>query len=268
MGGLDLSGRKALVTGGAQGLGEGMAKALAAAGAKVVVADLQKDAGAAVADALDAEFGAGNGFVAHDVTDEGSWENAVVAANDVLGGLDILVNNAGIEITSLLTEVTADQIRKMLDVNILGTALGIKYGLRTMRPDGLAGQGGAIINISSVAATIAFPGIAIYSATKSAVDRLTRVAAMESGKLGYGVRVNCIYPGLVPTAMGAGLANDVAELGLFGSPEEAVGAVIGLTPAGRLGEVTDMADAVVFLASNEARFITGIGLPVDGGMGM
>ncbi|MFF1822411.1 SDR family NAD(P)-dependent oxidoreductase [Kribbella sp. NPDC058245] len=268
MGGLDLSGRKALVTGGAQGLGEGMAKALAAAGAKVVVADLQKDAGAAVADALDSEYGAGNGFVAHDVTDEGSWENAVVAATDVLGGLDILVNNAGIEITSLLTEVTADQIRKMLDVNILGTALGIKYGLRTMRPDGLAGQGGAIINISSVAATIAFPGIAIYSATKSAVDRLTRVAAMESGKLGYGVRVNCIYPGLVPTAMGAGLANDVAELGLFGSPEEAVGAVIGLTPAGRLGEVADMADAVVFLASNEARFITGIGLPVDGGMGM
>jgi 3alpha(or 20beta)-hydroxysteroid dehydrogenase len=268
MGGLDLSGRKALVTGGAQGLGEGMAKALAAAGAKVVVADLQKDAGEAVADALDSEYGAGNGFVAHDVTDEGSWENAVVAANDVLGGLDILVNNAGIEITSLLTEVTADQIRKMLDVNILGTALGIKYGLRTMRPDGLAGQGGAIINISSVAATIAFPGIAIYSATKSAVDRLTRVAAMESGKLGYGVRVNCVYPGLVPTAMGAGLANDVAELGLFGSPEEAVGAVIGLTPAGRLGEVSDMADAVVFLASNEARFITGIGLPVDGGMGM
>ncbi|GAA1662694.1 SDR family oxidoreductase [Kribbella yunnanensis] len=268
MGGLDLSGRKALVTGGAQGLGEGMAKALAAAGAKVVVADLQKDAGAAVADALDSEYGAGNGFVAHDVTDEGSWENAVVAANDVLGGLDILVNNAGIEITSLLTEVTADQIRRMLDVNILGTTLGIKYGLRTMRPDGLAGQGGAIINIASVAATIAFPGIAVYSATKSAVDRLTRVAAMESGKLGYGVRVNCIYPGLVPTAMGAGLANDVAELGLFGSPEEAVGAVIGLTPAGRLGEVSDMADAVVFLASNEARFITGIGLPVDGGMGM
>jgi len=268
MGGLDLTGRKALVTGGAQGLGEGMAKALAAAGAKVVVADLQKDAGAAVADALDSEYGAGNGFVAHDVTDEGSWENAVVAATDILGGLDVLVNNAGIEITSLLTEVTADQIRRMLDVNILGTTLGIKYGLRTMRPDGLAGQGGAIINISSVAATIAFPGIAVYSATKSAVDRLTRVAAMESGKLGYGVRVNCIYPGLVPTAMGAGLANDVAELGLFGSPEEAVGAVIGLTPAGRLGEVSDMADAVVFLASNEARFITGIGLPVDGGMGM
>jgi len=268
MGSLDLSGRKALVTGGAQGLGEGMAKALAAAGAKVVISDLQKDAGEKVADALDSEYGAGNGFVAHDITDDAQWENAVVAANDIMGGLDILVNNAGVEITSLLTEVTADDIRKMLEVNVLGTTLGIKWGLRTMRPEGLAGQGGAIINIASVAATIAFPGIAVYSATKSAVDRLTKVAAMESGKLGYGVRVNCLYPGLVPTEMGMGLANDCAQLGLFESPEAAVGAVIALTPAGRLGEVADMADAVVFLASDEARFITGIGLPVDGGMGM
>ncbi|WP_344199537.1 SDR family NAD(P)-dependent oxidoreductase, partial [Aeromicrobium alkaliterrae] len=124
------------------------------------------------------------------------------------------------------------------------------------------------VNVASVAATIAFPGIAVYSATKSAVDRLTRVAAMEAGKLGTGVRVNCVYPGLVPTEMGAGLANDVAKLGLFESPEAAVGAVIELTPAGRLGEVEDIADAVVFLASDAARFITGAGLPVDGGMGM
>jgi 3alpha(or 20beta)-hydroxysteroid dehydrogenase len=268
MGSLDLSGRKALVTGGAQGLGEGMAKALAAAGAKVVISDLQKDAGEKVADALDSEYGAGNGFVAHDITDDAQWENAVVAANDIMGGLDILVNNAGVEITSLLTEVNADDIRKMLEVNVLGTTLGVKWGLRTMRPEGLAGQGGAIINVASVAATIAFPGIAVYSATKSAVDRLTKVAAMESGKLGYGVRVNCLYPGLVATEMGIGLANDCAQLGLFESAEAAVGAVIALTPAGRLGEVADMADAVVFLASDEARFITGIGLPVDGGMGM
>ena len=259
----DLTDRKALVTGGAQGLGEGMAKALAAAGARVMIADVQ-ESGATTAK----ELGDGHGFVRLDVTDDASWEAAVSATGAELGGLDILVNNAGIEITSLITEVTADEIRRMLDVNILGTTLGIKHGLRAMRPGGPAGQGGSIINISSVAATIAFPGIAVYSATKSAVDRLTRVAAMESGKLGYGVRVNCIYPGLVPTAMGAGLANDVAALGLFASPEEAVGAVIELTPAGRLGAVEDMADAVVFLASDASRFVTGAGLPVDGGMGM
>ena len=260
----DLTGRRALVTGAAQGLGEGMAAALAAAGARVAVADVQDDAGAAVA----AKLGDGHTFVHLDVTDEASWEAAVAQTVEQLGGLDILVNNAGIEITSLLVDLDPAQARAQLDVNVIGTALGLKHGLRAMRPGGAAGGGGAIVNVASVAATIAFPGIALYSATKSAVDRLTRVAAMESGKLGYGVRVNCIYPGLVPTAMGAGLANDVAEIGLFGSPQEAVEPVVGLTPSGRLGAVEDMADAVVFLVSDAARFITGAGLPVDGGMGM
>jgi len=260
----ELTGRKALVTGGAQGLGEGMAQALARAGARVMIADVQEDAGRKAADAL----GDGHGFVRLDVTDDTNWQDAVAETVQTLGGLDILVNNAGVEITSLITEIDPKDVRTMLDVNILGTALGLKHGLRAMRPGGAAGNGGSIINVASVAATIAFPGISIYSATKSGVDRLTRVAAMESGKLGYGVRVNCIYPGLVPTAMGAGLANDVAELGLFPTPEEAVGAVVELTPAGRLGEVSDMADAVVFLASDASRFITGAGLPVDGGMGM
>jgi 3alpha(or 20beta)-hydroxysteroid dehydrogenase len=260
-----LHGRKALVTGGAQGLGEGMAQALARAGATVMIGDVQDDAGAAAVKGLD---GDGHGFVHLDITDDDSWSTAVASTVDHLGGLDILVNNAGVEITSLITELDAGDIRTMLEVNVLGTALGLKHGLRAMRPDGPGGKGGSIINISSVAATIAFPGISVYSATKSAVDRLTRVAAMESGKLGYGVRVNCIYPGLVPTAMGAGLAQSVADIGLFASPEEAVGAVIELTPAGRLGEVGDMADVVVFLASDAARFITGTGLAVDGGMGM
>jgi 3alpha(or 20beta)-hydroxysteroid dehydrogenase len=261
MTGLDLTGRTALVTGAAQGLGEGMAHALAAAGAAVVVADLQDDLGAKVAESLP---GGGHAYAHLDVTDDANWESVVGG----LAGLDIVVNNAGIEITSLIVDIDADAARKQLEVNLLGTTLGIKHAFRAMRPGGTAGHGGAVVNVSSVAATIAFPGIAVYSATKSGVDRLTRVAAAESGRLGYGVRVNCIYPGLVPTAMGAGLANDCAEIGLFGSPEEAVGAVIALTPSGRLGEVADMADAVVFLASDASRFVNGAGLPVDGGMGM
>jgi 3alpha(or 20beta)-hydroxysteroid dehydrogenase len=259
-----LNGRKALVTGGAQGLGEGMARALAAAGAQVMVADLQDDLGPKVAESL----GAGHGFVHLDITDDAAWESAVAQTVELLGGLDLVVNNAGIEITSLIVDLDPAAVRKQLEVNLLGTALGIKHAFRTMRPGGAAGNGGVVINVASVAATIAFPGIAVYSATKSGVDRLTRVAAMESGKLGYGVRVNCIYPGLVPTAMGVGLAVDCANLGLFASPDEAVEAVVGLTPSGRLGEVADMADAVVFLASDAARFINGAGLPVDGGMGM
>ncbi len=263
----DLTGRKALVTGGARGLGEGMALALARAGAAVVVGDIREDLGKECADALRAS-GAAADFVPLDVTSEESWERAVPEAISRLDGLDILVNNAGVEITSLLVDLDAEDARRMLEVNVLGTALGIKHGLRAMRPGGPAGQGGAIVNVASVAATIAFPGIAVYSATKSAVDRLTRVAAMEAGKLGYGVRVNTVYPGLVPTEMGNQLAQDMADVGLFPNAQEAVAAVVGLTPAGRLGEVADMADAVVFLASDGARFITGAGLPIDGGMGM
>lgn len=262
----DLTGRKALVTGGARGLGEGMAQALARAGAAVTLADLTDDVGGEAAEKI-AATGASAGYVHLDVTDEASWEEALPAAAAAMGGLDILVNNAGVEISSLVVDVDPADIRTMLEVNVLGTMLGVKHGLRAMRPGGVAGAGGAITNVSSVAATIVFPGIAGYSATKSGVDRLTRIAAAESGKLGYGVRVNCIYPGLVPTVMGGQLAADMATLGLFPSAEEAVGAVIGLTPSGRLGEVGDMADAVVFLSSDAARFVNGTGLSVDGGMG-
>jgi 3alpha(or 20beta)-hydroxysteroid dehydrogenase len=257
-----LAGRHALVTGGARGLGAGMAQALAAAGAKVMIGDVLDDLAAQTAAAVDGDS------IHLDVTSESDWEAAVAATIERLGGLDILVNNAGIEISGLLVDARADDLRRMLEVNVLGTALGIKHGLRAMRPDGAAGNGGAIVNVSSVAATIAFPGIGGYSATKSAVDRLTRVSAFEAGKLGMGVRVNCVYPGLVPTEMGQRLAVDMAELGLFASVEAAIGAVVEQTPLARLGEVADMADAVVFLASDQARFITGIGLPVDGGMGM
>ena len=263
----DLAGRKALVTGGARGLGAGMAEALARAGAAVALGDIQEDLCRETAKQL-RDSGAVAEFVPLDITDDASWERAIATTISELGGLDILVNNAGVEITELVIDLDPDSVRRMLEVNVLGTALGIKHAFRAMRPGGPAGEGGAVVNIASVAATIAFPGIAGYSATKSAVDRLTRVAAMESGKLGYGVRVNCVYPGLVATEMGVQLAQDVVRLGLFPSVDEAIGAVVGLTPGGRLGEVADMADAVVFLASDGARFITGAGLPVDGGMGM
>lgn len=263
----DLTGRKALVTGGARGLGAGMAEALAKAGASVVIADIQEDLGKETADVLK-NAGARASFVALDVTDDANWAAAIDATIGELGGLDILVNNAGVELSGLVVDLDPADVRKMLEINVLGTALGVKHAFRAMRPEGPAGTGGSVVNISSVAATIPFPGIAGYSATKSAVDRLTRVAAMESGKLGYGVRVNCVYPGLVPTEMGMKLAADMVTLGLWPSAEAAVADVIGLTPLGRLGEVSDMADAVVFLASDASRFITGIGLPVDGGMGM
>ena len=262
-----LAGRKALVTGGAQGIGAAIAEALAKAGASVMIGDIQADAGRATAASL-VKLDVKSGFTPLDVTDDGQWEQAVAETVKTLGGYDILINNAGIEITSLVIDVKAADLRRMCDVNLVGSALGLKHAFRAMRPGGAAGAGGAVVNISSVAATIAFPAIAGYSATKSGVDRLTRIAAMESGKLGYGVRVNCIYPGLIPTAMGMQLATDIVAVGLAPDVNAAVGGVIEQTPLGRLAEVADIADAAVFLCSDKARFITGIGLPVDGGMGM
>jgi 3alpha(or 20beta)-hydroxysteroid dehydrogenase len=263
MAGLDLTGRVALVTGAARGLGAGMAQALAGAGARVMIADVAKDVGEQTAAGID-----GAAFVELDVTNDAQWESAVAHTVSELGGLDIVVNNAGIEVTSLIADAEPDAHRAMFDVNLLGTLLGCKHAFRAMRPGGAAGNGGTVINVASVAADIAFPAIGGYSATKSGVDRLTRVAAMESGKLGYGVRVNCIHPGLVPTDMGVKLAVETSGLGLFESPDAAVGAVVELTPSGRLAEVSDIADSILFLASDQSRFVNGVGLSVDGGMGM
>ena len=170
----ELTGRKALVTGGGRGLGAGMAEALARAGAAIVIADVREDLGKQTAEAL-RQSGATAEFVPLDVTSDASWEQAIPQAISALGGLDILINNAGVEISGLLADIEAADVRRMLEVNVLGTALGLKHAFRAMRPGGPAGQGGAVINIASVAATIAFPGIGGYSATKSAVDRLTRV---------------------------------------------------------------------------------------------
>jgi 3alpha(or 20beta)-hydroxysteroid dehydrogenase len=262
-----LAGRVAVVTGASRGLGRAMAVALAEAGADVAVAARAKADLEETAHQVEA---AGARSVAHvtDVASYASVEGLMAQAVSALGRLDVVVNNAGIEVTSLLVDTEPDDVRRMLEINVLGTMLGLKHAFRAMRPGGAAGNGGSVINISSVAATIAFPAIAGYSATKSGVDRLTRVAAMESGKLGYGVRVNCLYPGLVPTDMGVKLAVETSALGLFESPDAAVGAVVGLTPSGRLAEVSDIADAAVFLASDASRFVNGVGLPFDGGMGM
>lgn len=260
----DLTGARVLVTGGAKGLGLRTARAIVDNGGAVVIGDIDEHAGEDAVSAL----GESASFVVLDVTDDESWARAMDEAVQRLGGLTGVVNNAGIEISELLVDLDPASVRKILDVNVLGTALGIKHAFRAMRPEGSAGSGGAIVNIASVAATIAFPGIAAYSASKSAVDRLTKVAAAESGRLGYGVRVNTVCPGLVPNAMGAQLADDMEQLGLFASVNEAVGAVVALTPSGRLATEDDIANGVAFLLSEDSAFVNGVTLSIDGAMGM
>lgn len=263
MSGISLKGKKALVTGGAQSIGRAIVEALTAAGADVVIGDIADDIGKATAK----EVGGKTGFVHLDVTKDADWEAAIPETIKQIGGLDIVVNNAGIEVTGLVHDVEAESMLRMFNINCVGPMLGMKHAFRAMRPGGPAGKGGSVINIASVSATIAFPAIAAYSASKSAVDRMTRVAAMEAGKLGLGIRVNCIYPGLIANAMGVALANDIVKLGLAPDVPTAVAGVIEQTPLGRLAEQPEIADGVVFLASDAARFITGIGLPIDGGMG-
>lgn len=263
----DHSSTLAIVTGGANGLGLRTATRLAERGAAVVLADINEEAGKAAAASL-TDAGHRAAFVHLDVTQDASWAAGIEAATTALGGApNALVNNAGIEISDLFVDLDPEGMRKILEVNVLGTALGIKHGFRAMRPEG-GGSGGAIVNIASVAATIAFPGIAAYSASKSAVERLTKVAAAEAGRLGYGVRVNTVAPGLVPNAMGAQLAVDMERLGLYESTDAAVGAVVGLTPSGRLATEDDIANGVAFLLSPDGEFVNGVTLSIDGAMGM
>jgi NAD(P)-dependent dehydrogenase (short-subunit alcohol dehydrogenase family) len=258
----DLTGRKALVTGGARGLGAGMAEALARAGAAVVIGDIREELGEATVDAIK-KTGGDAAFLPLNVTDDHSWERCVEGTIAELGGLDILVNNAGVDHPA--GRGPDRTISARCSSQHPGTALGIARLPRRVRRPGWSrrrrGQHRAGRRHDRVPRHLRLPA-------KVRIDRLTRVAAMESGKLGYAVRVNSIYPGLCPTEMGNQLAQDVVALGLFPSVPDAIGAVVGLTPQGRLGEVADMADAVVFLASDASRFITGAGLPVDGGMGM
>ena len=145
-----LVGRKALVTGGARGIGAAIAEALTKAGASVMIGDILADLGKETAGRL-AKTGGKTGFVELNVTDDAQWEKAVAATIAALGGYDILINNAGIEITSLVIDVKAEDLRRMCDVNIVGTGLGMKHAFRAMRPGGPAGTGGAIVNIASVA---------------------------------------------------------------------------------------------------------------------
>lgn len=262
---ISMQGKVALITGGARGIGAAMAAAFAAAGAKVMVSDILEAPGRATVAAI-LESGGDVDFVAHDVRDEASWQAAIDATLQRFGTLTTLVNNAGIETSAQLTEIEVDQIDRLLAVNVRGLILGMKHSMRAMRAGGAAGHGGSILNLSSLAQLRASPGTGVYAATKAAVDRLTRVGAAEGGPLG--VRVNCLYPGLIQTDMLTQLFAQQVTLGRASDVQTLQGHLAARTPLGRLGAVEDVANAAMFLSSDLASFITGVGLSVDGGMAL
>jgi NAD(P)-dependent dehydrogenase (short-subunit alcohol dehydrogenase family) len=248
-----LAGKVALVTGAASGLGAETARRLAREGAAVMLSDLSIGDGEAVT----AEIIAAGGravFIAHDVTSEDDWTAAVTATTTSLGRLDILVNNAGIvgNQLELMTHSLADW-RRILAVNLDGVFLG----MRAVGPV-MAGQGGgSIINLSSIMGKVAMPNVTAYAASKGGVLMLTKAAAIEWAPLG--IRVNSVHPGFIDTPMVAN-ALHAAENG-----NEMRSAIIAAHPLGRLGVPREIADAIVFLASDEASFMTGAELVVDGG---
>jgi 3alpha(or 20beta)-hydroxysteroid dehydrogenase len=239
-------GRVALVTGGARGQGAEHARRLAAAGAKVVVADVLAEEGSALA----SQLGDQALFVPLDVSSESEWSEAVRATVAFGGGLDFLVNNAAIAAFQSIAETTLESFSRHQKVNELGVFLGMRHAARLMRERG----GGSIVNVSSLGGLRAGGNDIAYVSSKWAVRGMTKSAAKELGP--FGIRVNSIHPGLVLTPMVGAVEPHVIEQRK------------ARIPLGRVGTCEDMSNLVLFLLSDAASYITGAEIVIDGGLGL
>ncbi len=247
-----LDGKVALVTGGARGIGRAVCKAFADAGAKVAVADLLEGEAKETANSICGMA------VAMDVTDRRSISAGVAAVEEAWNGIDILVNNAGIFNMASIDRVTPEDYRRQFDVNVGGTIFVIQAVVPSMKKRG----GGAIINFASQAGRRGEPNIVIYCSTKAAVISITQSLALELA--GDNIRVNAVAPGVIDTPMWDTVDAQFAryENKAVGQKKREVGEAV---PLGRMGDPNDVADPCVFLASDEARYITAQTLNVDGG---
>jgi len=248
-----VSNKVALVTGGAKGIGEACALLLAKEGAKVVVSDLDIAAGEKVVKAIKAAGGEAI-FIQQDVTDEASWPKAIAATVERFGALHVLVNNAGIAIPGSAVEATLADWRKTMAVNLDAVFLGTKYAIPAM-----TGKNGSIINISSIEGIVADPNLAAYNASKGGVRIFTKSAALHCGKNGLKVRVNSVHPGYIWTPMVEDYVKSIGDVA------EGRAALDSLHPIGHVGDVMDVAYGVLYLASDESKFVTGSELVIDGG---
>jgi 3alpha(or 20beta)-hydroxysteroid dehydrogenase len=259
-----LDGKVALITGAARGIGAAIAAALAQAGAAVMITDILDGAAAETASRIRAA-GAQAAHQKHDVTVEVQWESTIAATIKQFGGLDIVVNNAGIETAALLMQCTVEDFRRVMEVNVTSVFLGLKHAVRAMAPGGAAGKGGAIVNLSSVAGLIGTTGHIAYHTSKGAVRLLSKAAAVECAQLGTGIRVNSVHPAIVETQMGTNFIQHAVDLGLAPDYKTAEAAFKAAHPLGRFGEPGDVANAVVYLAADSGKWITGTELVLDGG---
>ncbi|MGN6498117.1 MAG: SDR family oxidoreductase [Tsuneonella sp.] len=242
-----VEGKVALVTGGAMGLGKADCELLAAEGAKVVVTDIDIDKARAVADAI------GGVALEHDVRDERRWQEVYREVADRHGALHILVNNAGNVIFEDIETATTEHFRLHLDIHVMGTFFGCKYGIPLMKTSG----GGSIVNMASSASLMGYGAIPAYSAAKGAIRSMTKSIAVYCQDQGNGIRCNVLMPGSIETPMVQ------AAVGRAGQEERVPE---GVLPAGAFGAPRDVASAVLFFASDESRVLTGVELPIDNGL--
>ena len=243
-----LEGRVALVTGAASGIGKAIAERLAREGVAVLVTDFNDDAGSAVAKSI-AEAGGRATFVHLDVTSPSDWEAAVAAAAEQFGGLDILVNNAGMGDLATIEDTSLEDWERTISVDQTGVFLGMKTAAAALA----ASDHGSVVNISSIFGTSGGFGTSpAYHAAKGAVRTLTKNVALHWAD--RGVRVNSVHPGFIDTPILASTKGTEFEK-----------AMIGLTPMGRLGRPDEIAAGVAYLASDDASFVTGLELYIDGG---
>jgi 3(or 17)beta-hydroxysteroid dehydrogenase len=247
-----VKGKVAIVTGGAGGLGKAHSLLLAKEGAKVVVTDMDEAQAKRVADEINKQGGEAI-FIKHDVSKEVEWSRVIRETLERFGKLDILVNNAGVNVWKKIEDTSLDEWRWLMSINLDGVFLGTKYAIGAMKMSG----GGSIINISSVAGIIGTLDTSAYHASKGGVRIFTKAAALECSKAGYdyNIRVNSVHPGVIKTQMVEGLMND----------EEKRKTALSWHPIGRFGEPEDIAYGVLYLASDESKFITGAELVIDGG---
>ncbi len=248
----------AVVTGAASGIGRATAGLLAREGARVVLTDVSPE-GDAAARAL-REAGGEALFLPHDVTDEAAWESVMARTRETFGGLDVLVNNAGISASSPVTELALAEWRRVLAVNLDGVFLGTKHAVRTMR---LGERGGSIVNVASVSGLVGNPGTGAYAASKGGVRAFTKAVAVECAP--EGIRVNAIFPSGVRTPIWEHSEWWPGFVARMGGEAAAWKVLESSAPLGRMAEPGEIAEAVLYLASDAARFVTGTELVIDGG---